>query len=214
MHLPLFFKMDHLSCLLVGGGKIAAHKAEILLATGCSLTLIAPEVHPLIRDAIARGKIQWHAREFRQGDCTGHGLIVAATPHEAVNRSVSHEARQKGIPINVVDAPELCTVIFGAIWREGPLSISVSTGGTAPFMAAAVRDHIGNLAHTLVGWIEPASRFRRAVRGEVREMSEREQLYRRFRMQILTCLPESAPPGTGLAEWLQWLEGSDEPAPR
>jgi len=36
-----------------------------------------------------------------------------------VNRAISEEARRRGVPVNVVDDPELCTVYFPAVLRDG-----------------------------------------------------------------------------------------------
>jgi precorrin-2 dehydrogenase/sirohydrochlorin ferrochelatase len=140
--LPLYFKTDRLRCLLIGGRKVATRKVDMLRAAGCSLTLIAPEIEKSIEAVAGRGLPCWHARKYADGDCEGLHFVIAATLPEETNRAVSFEAERLGIPANAVDVPDLCTVIFGASWQEGGLSVSVSTGGTAPFMAAVVRDHI------------------------------------------------------------------------
>lgn len=205
MFLPLYFKTDLLPCLVIGGGNVAAHKVELLLAAGCSLTVISPEINARIRHAVDRGLTQWHSRKYADGDCAGFQLIVAATADEETNRGVSSEARRRGIPVNVVDLPELCTVIFGAVWRDGPLTISVSTGGEAPFMAGAIRDHFSELAYGMGEWVEAAGRFRAIVRSEVRDSAERERLYRLFIGRSRGGPPTSIPQGRELGEWLQWL---------
>lgn len=121
---------------------------------------------------MSRGRLRWLARVYQDGDCTGFQLVIAATACEETNKAVSSEARQKGIPVNVVDVPELCTVIFGASWNEGPVTISVSTGGVAPFMAAFVRDRVSEAACGMGEWVEAAGRFRTAVRWAIKDPSE------------------------------------------
>jgi siroheme synthase-like protein len=56
-----------------------------------------------------------------------------------VNRQVSEEARAAGIPVNVVDDPELCTFIVPSTVRRGTLQVSVSTGGRSPAFAKFMR---------------------------------------------------------------------------
>ena len=78
------------------------------------------------------------------------------------------------------------TVIFSAVWDDGPLMVAVSTGGTAPFMAAAVR-------------------FREAVRLAHVGPAEKNRLYQEF---LDRTSPESiagAPESTDLSAWLSWL---------
>lgn len=210
MFLPLYFKTKQMPCLVVGGGKVAARKIEMLLATDCSLTVVAPTIDDPILKAVDSGSLSWRARPYAPGDCEGFQLVVAATPHEEVNRAVSIEARRLGIPVNVVDAQELCTVIFAAVWRDGPLTISVSSGGAAPFMAAAIRDRISRVAGGMGAWVEAAGGFRAAVRTEVRNPAERNRLYRWFTARIQNLPPENMPESRKLADWLKWL---DRPEP-
>jgi uroporphyrin-III C-methyltransferase/precorrin-2 dehydrogenase/sirohydrochlorin ferrochelatase len=205
MFVPLYFKTRQMPCLIVGGGQVAARKIEMLLAAGCLLTVVAPAIDDSIRKAVDAGVLNWRARAYAAGDCEGFQLVVAATPHEGVNRAVSLEARRLGIPVNVVDAPELCTVMFAAVWRDGPLTISVSSGGAAPFMAAEIRDRISRVVDGMGAWVEAAGKFRAAVRSEVADPAERDRLYRLFAARTHFLLPENLPESQALADWLKWL---------
>ncbi len=205
MQLPLFLKTDHLPCLVIGGGKVGAHKIEILLGLGCTLTVIAPTVEESIRDLESRGRIRWLSRRFQPGDCAGFHLVIAATHCSETNRAVSSEATSMGIPVNVVDVPDLCTVTFGAFWNEAPLTIAVSTGGTAPFMAAEIRDRVSDVFRGFGRWVEAASRFRSAVRREIRDPEERNILYRRFKACAGNGVPADPPDARDLADWLAYL---------
>jgi uroporphyrin-III C-methyltransferase/precorrin-2 dehydrogenase/sirohydrochlorin ferrochelatase len=208
MFLPLYFRTKRMRCLVVGGGQVAARKVEMLLAAGCSLTVVAPAIDDPIRNAVDSGSLSWRARPYTPGDCEGYQLVVAATPHKEINRTVSIEAQRLGIPVNVVDAPELCTVIFSAVWRDGPLTISVSSGGAAPFMAAAIRDRISRVACGMGAWVEAAGRFRAAVRAGVTDPTERNGLYRSFTARIQNLPPENMPESQKLGDWLKWLDRS------
>jgi len=212
MYLPLYFDPKKLTCLIIGGGTVAARKASVLITAGCRLTVIAPELDDSIRAAVASGRAAWKQRTFQPGDCSGFRLVVAATPDEAVNRAVAAEAMQVGIPVNVVDAPQLCSVVFGASWQDGPLTVSVSTGGRAPFMASEVRNRIAEDAVGMGQWIEAAGRFREAVREGVRSTEDRSKLYQVFAARARSESPEDLPDCRSLEEWLQWL-GVPRPSP-
>ncbi|MBP1596248.1 MAG: cysG [Acidobacteria bacterium] len=206
MDLPLFFKLDQLPCLMIGGGSVAARKLDMLLATSCALTVIAPALDDRIREAVRNGRIRWHPRTYGRGDCRGYRLVIAATPHKEVNRAVSSEAQELGIPVNVVDAPELCTVTFGAVWKEGPLTVCVGTGGAAPFMAGLIRDRVAAAAGGMAAWVNVAARFRTVVRKAVPDAAQREHLYHRFASLAQTGTPANPPDSDALADWLDWLE--------
>jgi uroporphyrin-III C-methyltransferase / precorrin-2 dehydrogenase / sirohydrochlorin ferrochelatase len=206
MFLPLVFKGAGMRCLVIGGGDVAWRKVELLLAAGCAVTLIAPRIHNSIRSAVETQGVRWTAREYRSGDCRGFQLVVAATERREVNQSIYDETSDLCIPVNVVDDPQLCTVLFPAIWQQDPLTISVSTGGGAPFMAAAVRDRIAAQGASLARWTEIAARFRVAIRSEIVDWNEKDALYRRFVEAIRPDDPPDPPESKALVDWLAWLD--------
>jgi uroporphyrin-III C-methyltransferase/precorrin-2 dehydrogenase/sirohydrochlorin ferrochelatase len=205
MFLPLYFRTEGLACLVVGGGDVAARKLEMLSELGCRITVEAPEICPAVRAVLDCGDSRWIAREYRTGDCNGYQLVIAATKSREVNRAVFEEARTLEIPVNVVDDPELCTVVFPAIWRDGPLMVAVSTGGTAPFMAAAIRDRLAAHAAGMGQWVVTANRFRQAVRKAVKEPDERHRLYQEFLAAPSLENAAGAPESVDLEVWRAWL---------
>ncbi len=203
--LPLFFK-NNLSCLVVGGGQVATRKIEVLTEMPCAVTVIAPHLTDLLEKRVREGSVRWLQREFTRGDCKGFQLIIAATPARGVNRRVSEEATDLGIPINVVDDLELSSVIFPAVWRDGPLLVAVSTAGTAPFMAAEIRTRLAGCLRQMGRWVDIGGRFREIVREEIRDPDQKMSLYRKF---LEAGEPEefSDPPDTSsLSDWVAWLD--------
>src|SRR5258708_36727592 len=69
-------------------------------------------------------------------------LVYAATDDPKLHRELAAEARSLGVPINVVDVPELCTFIAPAVVKRGALQIAISTGGAAPAFAARLRRNL------------------------------------------------------------------------
>jgi siroheme synthase-like protein len=206
MYLPLLFK-EGLSCLIVGGGQIASRKIEALLEIPCNITVVAPRMCDPAAEAVRKSSIRWLEREYRRGDCMGFQLIVAATPFREINRQVSEEAGELGIPINVVDDPALSTVIFPAVWRDQSLLLAVSTGGVAPFMAAEIRTRLARCAKGMGRWVEMGGRFRESVRKEIRDGEKRANLYKSFLEAGKPDELDVPPNSTRLSDWLSWLEG-------
>jgi uroporphyrin-III C-methyltransferase/precorrin-2 dehydrogenase/sirohydrochlorin ferrochelatase len=206
MYLPLAFKGDGMRCLIIGGGEVALRKLNFLAAAGCTITVVAPHINREIQDALATHCVQWITREYAAGDCRGYQLVIAATERREINQKIAEEAYALCIPINVVDDPELCTVIFPAVCRQGPLTLSVSTEGVAPFMAAAVRDHLSVQCESLSRWVETAARFRIAVRSDIHDWREKNRLYRQFAEAIKSAHPPNPPDSTKLSDWIAWLE--------
>lgn len=149
--LPLGFRLRDQPCLVVGGGEIAARKVSLLLRAGARITLVAPEVLPSLRRQIeaAGGNVQ--ARHYLSEDLDHQTLVIAATDDEPLNAEVSRACQQRRIPVNVVDAPALCTVIFPAIVDRSPLLIGISSNGVSPVLARLLRGKIESMIPAAYG---------------------------------------------------------------
>ena len=141
MYFPVSLKVRDAPCLVVGGGRIALQKARALLKAGARVTVLGPSLSPGLKRLGPR-----HLRKkFQAADVKGSFLVVAATDDPAVNRAVHRACVRRGILLNVVDVPELCTFIVPAIVRRGPVTLAVSTGGRSPGLAKAIRGDLERL---------------------------------------------------------------------
>ena len=164
--LPLFHNLRGRHVLVVGGGEIALRKSRLLADAGAVLRVVAPEIGTELGELIASSAGEQRLRGYLEPDLDGCVLVIAATDNETLNAQVSHDARLRGMPVNVVDAPALCSVIFPAIVDRSPLVIAVSSGGDAPVLARLIRAKIET-------WIPPtyghlaglAARFRHQVKN-------------------------------------------------
>ena len=139
-YIPIFLDVTGRRCVVVGGGEVAARKAESLLAAGARVTIVSPSLSaPSLAAAVERGLATHIDREYRRGDIAGCVLAYAATDDPALHRALADEARALGVLLNVVDVPELCSFIAPAVIKRGALQIAVSTGGASPAFAARLR---------------------------------------------------------------------------
>jgi uroporphyrin-III C-methyltransferase/precorrin-2 dehydrogenase/sirohydrochlorin ferrochelatase len=141
-YLPLHFDLQGRDVLVVGGGEIARRKIELLLRSGAKITVVAPNISDPIASVLQENIHALNASVYNLGFLSGKCLVVAATDDVAVNETVSKDAKSLGIPVNVVDSPELCTVTFPAIIDREPLVISVGSAGLAPVLTRFVRELI------------------------------------------------------------------------
>lgn len=172
-YLPLFHNLKGRTVLVVGGGEVALRKARLLIEAGAWVRLIAPSVLPAVQ-ALLQEQGQVHVRAYETDDLQGCSLVVAATDDSPLNAQVSAQAQALGIPVNVVDAPALCSVIFPAIVDRSPLIVAVSSGGDAPVLARLVRARLETLIPAAYGHLaQLARRFRAQVKARFPEVKQR-----------------------------------------
>lgn len=142
--LPIFLKLAGRRCVVVGGGAVAAQKAEALLEAGAQVTVIAPRLGAALSALSARSPtpFAWVAAPFREGLLDGAYLVVAATNDILVNRRVHAAGERRGALVNVVDVPELCHYYAAAVVDRFPLRIAVGTDGAAPLVSRIVRERL------------------------------------------------------------------------
>ncbi len=138
-YFPIFLNIRDQACLVVGGGDVAARKAGLLAKVGAKITVVSPQLGPELAEELAHGRIQHLQQTFQPQHLDQVVLAIAATDNEAVNREVADAARQRKLPVNVVDQPELCSFIMPAIIDRSPVVMAVSTGGGVPVLARLIR---------------------------------------------------------------------------
>jgi len=124
--------------VVVGGGAVAARKALRLMDAGARLSVVAPALAGRLAELAAAGELVHLGRPYQDGDLEGALLAFAATDDPAVNRAVAAEARERGILVNVVDAPREGDFTTPALLCRGDLLITASTAGASPGLARRI----------------------------------------------------------------------------
>jgi uroporphyrin-III C-methyltransferase/precorrin-2 dehydrogenase/sirohydrochlorin ferrochelatase len=164
--LPLFHKLQDACVLVVGGGEVALRKARLLADAGARLRVVAPDIRAELVQMAEAGGGEVLQRGYAEDDLQGVRLVIAATDDEPLNAAISQQAQQRGVPVNVVDAPALCSVIFPAIVDRSPLIVAVTSGGDAPVLARLIRAKIETWIPATYGQLAGlAKRFRAQVKA-------------------------------------------------
>lgn len=179
-YFPLFFDLQHRNVLVVGGGEQAARKLRLIARTGARITVIAREVSPEIEALASRRPLTFERRRFAAEDVRNRDLVFAAD--SASDAEVAAAARAYGIPVNVVDAPELSTVIVPAIVDRDPVVVAIGTEGAAPVIGRDLRARIEAWLPAALGDL---ARKAANLRPRVREAIADANLRRRFWEQLL-----------------------------
>jgi precorrin-2 dehydrogenase/sirohydrochlorin ferrochelatase len=130
---PIELVLRGRTVLVVGLGAVGRRKAAGLVAAGARVL----GVDPTPPDALARVEVR--AEPYRPAHLDGVWLVLAcASP--AVNHQVVDDARNRGIWVSSASDPDEGDFTIPAVWRSGPLLLTVSTSGASPALASTLRD--------------------------------------------------------------------------
>jgi siroheme synthase-like protein len=120
---------------------VAARKARALLDCGARVTVIAPS---LGRDmeALEPRLNAVQRRPYREGDAASFRLVVTATGLPEVDGAVHADAEASDVWINSADDRAHSSFILPAVFRDGSVSVCVSSGGLSPALSSWLRDRL------------------------------------------------------------------------
>ena len=176
--LPLFHNLRGRRCLVVGGGDVALRKLRQLVSAGAAIEVVAPQINQAIREMAKHQTLSFLERPFAEDDIAGAVLVVAATNDDTVNAQVSQLAQAANIPVNVVDSPGLCTVVFPSIVDRSPVQIAISSGGNAPVLARMLRTRLEALIPSGYGKLAAlAGKYRDRVKARLHSSLDRKAFW-------------------------------------
>jgi precorrin-2 dehydrogenase/sirohydrochlorin ferrochelatase len=135
--LPLAIDLATWTCLLVGDGRAALARLDMLEAAGARhLAVFAPEASPAMRERAGSRLVE---RLPTDAEVIGARLLfLAGLPPEESAR-LAALARSHRVLVNAEDVPPLCDAYALALVRRGSLVIGISTEGRSPAVARVLR---------------------------------------------------------------------------
>ena len=137
--LPITIDIENEQILIVGGGKVALHKVELLERFTNSFKVIAPDIIPAIRE---RDHVEVVERMYRPGDLDGHLLVYAATDNHELNHRIREDGKKSRSLVNVVDSPAHCDFVSPAIYKKEHMTVAVGSNGEDVYSSIDLRNKI------------------------------------------------------------------------
>ena len=158
-YFPIFLDLRNRRALVVGCGENATRKAGALREAGAHV----------------------HATPgFEPSDLDGAAIAIGADAPDEVLEALSAEAQRRGIPVNVVDNPPLCSYITPSIVDRAPIQVAVSSGGAAPVLARLIRARIEALVPPAYGRLAAlAERWKDRTRTALPNVVQRRRMLER-----------------------------------
>jgi siroheme synthase-like protein len=172
---PIHVDVNGRSCLVVGLGSVGMRRALGLLEAGARVTGVDPNAS----GAAVPDGVDLRREPYCSEHLAGVHLAFAAATDD-VNRRVVADARARGTWVNSASDPEMGDFSVPAVWRDGPITLSVGTGGASPALARA----LCNRAAGAVGLGAEVA----AIVGEARSRLKRLVADPRLRSQAIAAL--------------------------
>src|SRR6201996_7314100 len=122
--LPLVFNPHGVKVGLAGRGEALARRAAFLAEAGVEARLLSADASDGVLEPLQ--------------------LLFVAGLDEGEARHLATRARAFGVLVNVEDVLPLCDFHVPAVVRRGDLLLTASTGGAAPGLARALREHLAD----------------------------------------------------------------------
>ncbi len=178
---PAFHKVAGRRVVIVGGGPAAAAKIRLLAETKALIVVFAPSLDQEAGAALVAAHGDWRGAAPAVADLAGAALVFAATGSEEGDREVWTLAREAGVPINVVDRPDLCDFYTPAIVNRAPLAVAIASEGVAPVLSRHVRARIETMLAPAFGDLAGlAERLRDRVSAAIHDAAGRRRFWARF----------------------------------
>lgn len=145
---PVMLDVSGKSCLVVGGGSVGFRKIISLLQYGSLVRVVSPDICEELTKLHNSEQIIWIKDNYKCEYLENIFLVFAAANNSEVNQKIYDDAKNKNIPVNIVDVPELCDFIMPAVFRQGDLTIAVSTNGKSPTLAKKICEDLSKIFGT------------------------------------------------------------------
>ena len=174
---PIFLELGDRRSVVIGGGSVAARKAQVLLNSGTRLVVVAERIDNMMT-VICQGKnAELIKARYAKEYLAGAVLVIAATNNNQLNKQIYKDCQELEILCNVVDVPELCDFYVPAVVKRGDLQIAIGTEGRCPAYAGHIRKKLEKIFTEKHGqFLTELAELRKRIIKEVAEPADRKAL--------------------------------------
>ncbi|MFN4226195.1 MAG: siroheme synthase CysG [Hyphomonas sp.] len=170
---PAFFNLEGARIVVFGHGEEAARKLRLLVTSPADLVQVGDV--PLAEFV---GRVAHLLPSQAVLALEGARLAIIADPSRRAE--LLAEVRARGIPVNVVDAPELCDFTVPSIIDRGEVVAAIGSAGNAPVLVKALREKLEALIPQRAGDLAAlAGKLRNLVSRAIPDQPARRRFWER-----------------------------------
>ncbi len=156
-YFPMFVDISGRDCLVVGGGRVAYRKTQVLLDYQARVHIVAQDISQDLQAlASLSDKVTISKRAFASFDVADKLLVIAATNDDKTNKFIADLCIEKRIPVNVVDNKALSTFILPSYVKEDNLVAAFSSGGNSPALTQLLKEKEKEILTPYLGQLNEA----------------------------------------------------------
>ena len=143
---PVSINLNNKNILVIGAGKIALRKTEMLLNYNCNINVITKDIlEEKFLELEKNNKIKiLKNQEFEEKFLENFFLVIAATDNEVLNKNISQLCMSKNILVNNITSKDDMSVRFVSIYEKDDIQIAISANGN-PKKAVEIKNKIKNI---------------------------------------------------------------------
>ena len=146
-YFPMMIDIHDKHVLIIGGGHVAARRADTLLKCGARVHAVSPKFIDDFPECTER-----IAREFEPDDIDSRFIfVIAATDSRETNRIIHDIAKSKNICVNAADSQSECDFFFPSLITHKNFSVSVNSAGISSSITKRLSDRLRRIWHS---WVE------------------------------------------------------------
>ena len=168
--LPVFFKLEQMKLLIVGGGFVGWEKLTAVLtnAPQTEVKMVAKEFSREVKElAEPHSNITLVQKAFDPSDLDGMQLVIVGINDIPQSEKIRTACHERGLLINVADKPALCDFYLGSVVKKGDLKIAISTNGKSPTVAKRMKEFLNEtIPDTIDEVLQNMNKIREKLRGD------------------------------------------------
>lgn len=135
---PIAINISGEKILIVGGDRSALKKLQILQRFGADVEILAREVCSEIKQS----GVTFFEEAYHKKFLNGYLMLYSCTNNKTLDRQIEADCREAGVLVNIHDKPALCQFVSPAIYRNGNISVAVSSNGQDVYESIRLRNKI------------------------------------------------------------------------
>src|SRR5690606_34316371 len=91
---------------------------------------------------IKQSGVTFYEETYQKKHLNGYLMLYSCTNNKTLDRQIVADCREAGVLVNIHDKPTLCQFVSPAIYRNGNISVAVSSNGEDVYESIRLRNKI------------------------------------------------------------------------